>query len=160
MAAVCGRKRKDGKPCQRHPLAGQKVCALHGGKTPKALQKGLVVAEVSRWQLGDATDDPATVLLRLITQSRRRADLYAELLEQAYSAAEAEDLLGRNTWELPSGVKALIGHKYALDLNGDPQPVSEAIRGLVELENMERDRCASFAAKAITAGLAERVVRV
>jgi hypothetical protein len=36
----------------------------------------------------------------------------------------------------------------------------EQNRGLADLEAKERDRCANFAAKAITAGLAERQVRL
>jgi hypothetical protein len=36
----------------------------------------------------------------------------------------------------------------------------EAIRGLADLEAKERERCASFASKAVAAGLAERTVRV
>lgn len=164
MAELCGKKRKDGQPCQRYRLTGQKVCGLHGGKTPVALRKAIVVTEVSKWVAGDQLDDPAQVLLRLITQSRRRADLYASLLEEAYAEAEKEDLIGKNVvggvWALPAGVKALIGHKYAMDAQGNLEPVQEAIRGLVELESAERDRCANFAAKAISAGLQERIVRV
>jgi hypothetical protein len=36
----------------------------------------------------------------------------------------------------------------------------EAIRGLADLEAKGRERCASFATKAVAAGLAERTVRI
>jgi len=163
---VCGRKKRDGTPCQKQPMTGQTVCRLHGGSTPAAIQKAIVRVEVSQWKAGDVHDDPVQVLLTMITQSRRRADLYSSLLEEAYRQAEMEDLTGRSLaalgsdWQLPSGVKALIGHKYALDANGNAQPVAEAIRGLVELESQERDRCVNYCAKAISAGLTERAVRV
>ena len=35
----CGRKRVNGEPCQLWPMHGQKVCQLHGGKSPQALKK-------------------------------------------------------------------------------------------------------------------------
>jgi len=39
-------------------------------------------------------------------------------------------------------------------------PVEEAIRGLVQLEATERDRCAKYAKAAIDAGVSERLVRL
>src|SRR5215216_1982224 len=38
--------------------------------------------------LGDSTVDPGEVLLRLVTQSAARAGMHAQLLEEAYEAAE------------------------------------------------------------------------
>lgn len=35
--ARCTAHTRAGNPCQRHPLAGQRVCDMHGGKTPRAL---------------------------------------------------------------------------------------------------------------------------
>jgi hypothetical protein len=58
------------------------------------------------------------------------------------------------------GVAALIGHQYDATKDGDIYATGEAIRGLAKLEAEERDRCASFAQKAIAAGLAERQVRL
>lgn len=154
------------KGCGRWAIRGGTVCPQHGGSAPQVKSRALVRAEVAQWVLGEATDDPGTVLLRMITQSRRRAELYASLLEEAYEAAEAEDLIGAawtlgGQWRMPAGVSALIGHKYAVDPQGGPSvPIAEAIRGLVQLEAEERDRCVNFCTKAITAGLAERVVRM
>ena len=157
MKKCVGHRISDGQPCGRPPTHGATVCTSHGGSAPQVKRSALVRAEVAQWVLGDATDDPGTVLLRLITQSRRRADLYASLLEEAYEAAE---VLGSTDWSLPKGVAALIGHKHALDAQGNPVAIAEAIRGLVVLEAQERDRCVNFCTKAITAGLAERVVRM
>lgn len=58
------------------------------------------------------------------------------------------------------GVSALVGYTYSATITGSVYASGEAIRGLAKLEAEERDRCASFAAKAVAAGLAERQVRI
>lgn len=58
------------------------------------------------------------------------------------------------------GVAALVGNTYAASNTGSVYATGEALRGLAKLEAEERDRCASFAAKAVAAGLAERQVRL
>lgn len=161
----------------------------------RARAEAAVKTEVRRWGLGDTTVDPGEVLLRLVTQSAARVELYSRLLEEAYDAAErlrqahevddivlieAEDRppVGDDDWARPEhaarqtaradlervfvtgGVAALIGHQYGATKDGDVYATGEAIRGLAKLEAEERDRCASFAAKAVAAGLAERQVRL
>ncbi len=54
----------------------------------------------------------------------------------------------------------MVGNTYAATKDGDIFRTGEAIRGLAQLEAQERDRCATFAAKAVAAGLAERQVRL
>lgn len=97
---------------------------------------------MSQWVLGDAVDDPGEVLLRLVTQSRMRVDKYS---------AELEKLVA----ESPNLADALVG-----DAQGEFGKVGEYIRGLAQLENLERDRLANFASKAVAAGLGERQVRM
>lgn len=156
-----GTSKTTGKPCGKPPMHGATVCRVHGGQAPQVRKKAAVRAELEAWGLGDATDDPGDVLLRLVTQSRRRADLYATLLEDAYTAAAATDTTYAAAWAMPKGVAALIGYKFAFPNQSTvPVPVAEAIRGLVELEAAERDRCARFCTQAIAGGLAERMVRV
>lgn len=58
------------------------------------------------------------------------------------------------------GVAALVGYRFDADRHGRVYAVDEGIRGLAKLEAEERDRCANFAAKAVAAGLAERMVRL
>lgn len=177
----CGARRRDGSLCDGPAIAGTLRCRMHAGvpaETAKA--RGQVVVELSRWGLTDETLDPGVTLLRLMTQAVRRAELYGQLLEQAYDAAER--LRAAEADELPpnvdtradrdraqqdlarvfatGGVATLIGHQHAADKEGGVFATGEAIRGLVLLEAQERDRAAGFAAKAVAAGLAERQVKL
>ena len=155
MTPRCTGRRADGKPCQGWRVAGSDKCRRHL-PNPQARARAAVRAEVIAWGLGSADIDPGEVLLRLVSQSSARAEHYARLLEEQYRHA-AE---GTTNTDLPGGIRALIGYRYALDRDGGKVAVEEAIRGLVVLEAEERDRCAHFAAKAVAAGLAERQVRL
>jgi hypothetical protein len=173
---------KGGASCRQPVIAGTKRCKLHGGiSKAKAKAKGAVVVELQRWGLGDSTVDPGETLLRLVTQSAARCDRYAQLLGEAYEAAERLKA-GREAGELvevggdgadadraredlkriftTGGVAALVGNVYAATKDGDIYATGEAIRGLAKLEAEERDRCATMASKAVAAGLAERQVRL
>lgn len=195
MPGRCG-ARVDGGWCTQWPIRGTRRCRSHPGMPlEKARAKGNVVVELARWGLGDTTVDPGEVLLRLVTQSAARVELYSRLLEEAYDAAErlrqahevdaivlieAEDRppVGDDDWSRPEhaarqtaradlervfatgGVAALIGYQYSATKDGDVYATGQAVLGLARLEAEERDRCASFAAKAVAAGLAERQVRL
>lgn len=179
------------RQCKLGAILGGKVCSHHGGAAKQVKAKAAVRAEIMHWGLGDTTVDPGEVLLRLVSQSAARAQLYSRLLEQAYDAAErlkvaveAERLivtdLDEDTDEEGNplkpdvqqaradlarifntgGVAALIGHTWDATKDGYLYATGEQIRGLADLESKERDRCASFAAKAVAAGLAERTVRL
>lgn len=150
----CHGHKPDGSPCGAYAITGGKVCAAHGGRPKQTRSKAAVRAELATWGLTDSTEEPGEVLLRLVTQSSRRAALYADLLERQYREADA----GSSTATLPRGIGALIGFKYVVDQEGVAVPVEEAIRGLVELEAQERDRCARFAKVALDAGIAERQI--
>lgn len=172
------------RPCPQLPRAGATVCHTHGGSAPQVKSRALVRRELDSWGLGDFTVDPGVILLRLVSQSAARAELYATLLAEAYDAAErlkeahdATDLVETPEGEdetaatqtaradldrifTTGGVAALIGNTYSASNAGSVYATGEAIRGLAKLEADERDRCAGFAAKAVAAGLAERVVRL
>ena len=156
-----GTAKATGKRCTRPPIKGGTVCYLHGGSARQVIRKALVRAELDAWGLSDTTEDPGEVILRLLTQSVRRVELYSSLVQEAYAAAEATTDVYAAAWAMPKGVAALIGYKFAFpNRSTTPVPVAEAIRGLVELEAAERDRCLNIAVKAVGAGLAERVVRM
>lgn len=138
----CGGHRKGNVACNLWALPGSEPprCHFHAGPNKvRAMNK--VRAEVQAWRLTDQTVDPGTTLLRLLAQSVRRADRYAELLEQAYDAEAGG---------------ALVGDVLASDGRGGTFASHEGVRALVELEAQERDRAARFAKLAIDAALGER----
>lgn len=174
-----GHRNNRGEPCGANVIAGTTGCRRHAGKRPAtARAEGAVVLELRRWGLAghEEVADPGETLLRLVTQSAARCELYARLLAEAYEAAErlraaertpeSDDLASETARRdlervLNHGsVAALIGHRYAGTQTSGVIATGEAIRGLVELEAQERDRCANFAAKAVAAGLAERQLRM
>lgn len=138
----CSRIKLDGEQCKKDAIKGGTVCRSHGGAAPQVRAAAAVRYELSQWVLGDAKDDPGEVLLRLVTQSRMRVDQYS---------AELEKLVA----DSPSLREALVG-----DAQGEFGKVGEYIRGLAQLEALERDRLANFASKAVAAGLGERQVRL
>jgi hypothetical protein len=182
-----GGRRKDGEPCGKAVVPGTQTCTAHGGKKATRLKaQGAVVVELRNWGLDDTTQDPGEVLLRLVTQSANRVELYSRLLRQAFEAAERLQAAHRvddvrlsrplaDDEEDPEiqaayadmrrifatgGVGALVGVTLSDTKEGKIYASGEAIRGLAKLEADERDRCANFAAKAIAAGIAERMVRL
>lgn len=180
-AALCSKRRqRDGEPCRSKAIRGSDppACRKHIGASGLMVRARRAVRdEVVRWGLGDTTVDPGETLLRLVSQSATRCDLYAGLLTEAYDAAgrlaNAVDItVAGDSGEADRAradldrifnqgpVAALVGHVYAASKDGDIFATGEKIRGLVDLEAAERDRCASFAAKAVAAGLAERQVRL
>jgi hypothetical protein len=162
--------------CAQRVVDGTTACRNHGGRPLKELKaKGAVVVELRKWGLtGAELVDPGETLLRLVSQSAARCELYARLLGEAYDAARLRaaesmpehDALAAESARLDlervlnhGGVGALIGNTYAADKQAGIFATGEAIRGLAKLEADERERCANFATKAVAAGLAERMVR-
>jgi hypothetical protein len=175
--------KQTGKQCKARAIAGGTVCRWHGGGAKQVKAKAAVRAELIHWGLGDTTVDPGEVLLRLVTQSAARAEMYARLLQEAFDAAErlkqaheqgasieADGDESADTAETArrdldrifntGGVAALVGNTYGAAKDVGVYVTGEAIRGLADLEAKERERCASFASKAVAAGLAERTVRI
>jgi hypothetical protein len=175
--------KQTGKQCKRKAIPGGEVCHWHGGAAKQVKARAGVRAEVMAWGLGDSHVDPGEVLLRLVTQSAARAEMYARLLQEAFDAAERlkqADEEGTNLEALgdeqadtaetarrdldrifnTGGVAALVGNTYGAAKDVGVYVTGEAIRGLADLEAKERERCANFAGKAVAAGLAERTVRV
>lgn len=138
------------QPCRAPAIRGSNppACRSHAGKPLATVRaEAAVREEVTRWQLGNTHTDPGELLLRLVTQSAIRADMYAN--ELARVVEEAGDLR-----------KGLTGTTWTVTADGDRVKTGEYIRALTMLEAQERDRAASFAAKAVAAGLAERQTRV
>jgi hypothetical protein len=179
----CRATSRTGKQCKNKAIPGGAVCRFHGGASPHVASKAAVRAEVMNWGLGEAHRDPGEVLLRLVTQSAARAEMYGRLLQEAFDAAERLkeahergtniEALGDENADTAEtarrdldrifntgGVAALVGNTYGAAKDVGVYVTGEAIRGLADLEAKERERCANFASKAVAAGLAERTVRV
>lgn len=82
------------------------------------------------------------MLLCLVTQSAARAALYAETAVDEY------------------GFEAAMIEEVNVQTEHGSYKAGEYVRALAQLEAQERDRCANSAAKAIAAGLNERMVRL
>jgi hypothetical protein len=151
-APKCRRLRADGQPCRANAVRGTEPpsCRRHTGKSlARARAEVAVRQEVLAWGLGNTKTDPGELLLRLVTQAALRANAYADELSRI--VAEHDGNLK----------KALTGDSYTAGGEGsDPVKTGEYIRAITQLEADERDRAASFATKAIAAGLAERQVRL
>lgn len=77
-----------GQPARRGTVPPRCRHHLHG-KTAKA--RAVVLSDLHRWGLEAAVDelaDPGETLLRLVTQSSRRVDMYSRMLAEAVEAAE------------------------------------------------------------------------
>lgn len=128
------------------------MCDAHGGATRAEKGRAAVRDELASWGLDSPTVDPGETLLALISQGAARVGLYSALLQAAYEAERA----GAADTELPAGVRALIGHRYAATMAGDRVEVGEAIRGLAELEQAERKLLADWCVRAVAAGIEQR----
>jgi hypothetical protein len=143
-----GHRNKRGDLCGQYAVRGTKHCVNHAGKPLAKLRaEGEIVLAARKWGPGDTKVDPGEVLLRLLTQSLWRVE---EL------SGEIERIVG----ESGSLVEALTANSYTATIDGSVVKTGEYIRAMTELEGEERDRCFSFAAKAVAAGLAERQVRI
>lgn len=148
MRRQCTAKARSGERCKRPAIPGGTVCRSHGGASPQVKALAAVRAELERWGLGDSTDDPGETLLRLLTQSRIRADMLAAELQR-----KADDL-GMTVEQIT------VADSITLDHRGVEHKTGEQIRALVAAEGQERDRCARFAQIALAANLGERRARL
>jgi hypothetical protein len=131
-----------GRQCGNPAIRGGTVCDIHGGRAPAVKAKAAIRAELAAWSLTDATIDPGEQLLRLVTQSAARAEMYARELKTLVD-------------ESPSLREALVAEIW-ISTEHDRYKAGEYICGLAKLEAEERDRCASFCTKAVAAGLVKK----
>lgn len=142
MSRKCSGTKKSGDPCPNWAMHGGFVCKSHGGMAPQVKAKALIRYDLETWGLDVPAVDPGETLLALLAQSRVRVTMYA---------AEVQRIRD----EHPHITEAFIATAH-----GEFGPVGEYVRGMKLLEDQERDRCVTWAAKAIAAGLAERTVRL
>ncbi len=144
----CKAKTSAGAPCQKWAIAGGMVCGTHGGSAPQVAAAAAVRADLRAWGMDDELLDPTETLLRLMSQSKRRADAMAEEIAAKIAlAGNFED--------------ALVGDTKILNpTNGSLTKVGEYITAMAVFEAQERERSAKWAKMAIDAGLGAKVVEM
>lgn len=173
-----GHRNKAGKLCSAMAIEGTNACVRHAGIKKKLHKaRGAIVTELRNWGLTDHDElaNPSEIMLRLLTQSAARVELYSRMLKEAYEAAERlhaaqsapeHDALAAESARLDlervlnrGGVAALVGWTYAADKQAGIFATGEALTGLQRLEAEERDRCMNFAAKAKQAEVGDHLIR-
>jgi hypothetical protein len=187
-APLCGsfgHRNSRKEPCGSFVIRGTTACKRHAGRTlAEHKARGELSLMMRGFGLGDAGVDPKEFALQLVAQSKARVEMLSEALGRAYDAAErlrdahlaqrlveikgesdeeatAAELVARADLERifnVGGVAALVGHTYTATQAGGIYATGEAIRGLQKLEAEERDRAATFAFKAVAAGIAQQQV--
>lgn len=152
----CSAASRSGAQCKRAAIPGGTVCPSHGGAAPRVKAMAAVRAEVARWGLlgADATIDPGVALLRVVSALANKAERLAGEIEETIAAAQekhGEDF----TLE-----RVLIRELWVTGESGELRRAGEDVRGLVKLEAETQRDLMNAAAKAISAGLAERQVRI
>lgn len=126
----CTGRKTNGDPCRGWRVDGSDKCNRHLFN-PDARAKAAVRAEVLAWGLGSADIDPGETLLKLVSQSAARAEHYAQLLQDAYDAA---DRLKR-AHEARELVDAPPERDY--DDEGKPLPLDGAVQtAMADLERI------------------------
>lgn len=173
-----------GGPCNAHPIKGTDRCKRCCGTTlERQRAKGRLALTAREYGFNDEIAESMSVddyMLRLTAGSFGQAKMYERLLAEAYDAAERlRAATGDTQTGLPphadndtdrdraiddlarvfndGGIAALVGIKWgAAGKDGHLYQAEEAIRGLVDLWNGERDRAFRFAKDCRAAGLEDR----
>lgn len=167
-----------GEPCRAWPLVGLTMCRRHaGGKSWESLRaQSALIKAVDDWGISqNEYVDPADTLLRLIAQSSRRVQRYADAIE---AAIHAQQMAGRSPFDeddtevlprdqiddaidgLDPAMKVFLAPEYVVAKSGERVYVGQQISALATLESDERNRLAGWCLKAVAAGLEERRVRL
>lgn len=175
-STICGdygnRRAKDGELCEAHVIRGTHACKRHIGKRlAQAKADGALRKALDEWGI-DRNDyiDPADVFLRLIAQSARRVQRYADAISAATEAQGELNAAWQNDRHAIEAAMEMTGHDpalavllapdYAVTKDGERIYIGSKISSLTHLESQERDRLATWCSKAIAAGLEERRVKV
>jgi len=147
--------------CHAQALRGTAACRFHSGKRPE-LAKAQGEA-VTAWSAlaGQPTVSATDAVLGMLQMSWLRVHLYASLLEeQVRQAREDRAGSGGGSGDDAGPGTGLIGHTYGAVKDIGIYASGEAVRGLTQLEERERDRCVRFAKTAHDMGIAEQQVRL
>lgn len=153
----CKGHKRNRQPCGQSPMENQKVCAMHGGKTPVSLaaaerRGGELVAKRAMATYGLPVQiDPGAALLEEVARSaghvRWLSEVVAELVPESL-------VWGQKQWSHEQGV----GPEGPIDKTTRVE--SAATNAWLDLYFKERDHLRKVASDAIKAGIAERQVRL
>lgn len=133
-------KQRQGAPCGAPPVAGQTVCAIHGGKSPQAKK-----AAAQRLELAAVEADAKKLLAHRGNQPI--TDPLGELARLASEVVAFKDAIAAR-------LNALERIRY------ESNEGSEQLRSEVTLYERALDRTGKFLEVLIRAGFEERMVRV
>lgn len=172
------RSKRSQTRCHAVALTGLDACFSHSGKRRDvAKAQGEAVTAWSALS-GKPVVSHTEAVLGMLQMSWLRVHLYAGLLEQQVTAAQAEaardpaiqaaaaEAFVRGLVEQEAGARpvgpgvGLIGHTYSGVKDIGIFATGEALRGLTQLEAQERDRCVKYAKTAHDMGIAEREVKL
>lgn len=175
---TCTSHNRAGKPCQNGPLPGQKVCRMHGGRSPQAQaaaerRQGEARARRALESFGapaEGVADPGSVLVGLIEVSSGLVDFYREQIRDLEPGALVWGVTKTKT-ETAGGMGLTFGGRDVDDedtvglVDFGSVPASEveskaAVSMWLRLFNEERDRLANLAVAALKAGVAERQIQL
>lgn len=160
------RSQRTKERCHACAIRGTAACRNHAGKSVElAKAQG---AAITAWSAvsGEAAVSATDAVLGMLHMSWLRVHLYAGLLEQQVTEAQAGrsdgDAAGRSGGRggtVGAGT-GLVGHTYGAVKDVGIYATGEAVRGLAQLEAAERDRCVRYAKTAHDMGIAEQQVRI
>lgn len=156
---------RGGGRCHGPAIIGLDACRMHVGKRADlARAQG---EAISAWSAvaAVATIVPAEAVLGMLQMAWLRVHVYAGLLEQQVSEAQADGPDDGDPFRDGGapGVghgAGLIGNTYSGVKDIGIFATGEAIRGLAQLEAAERDRCVKYAKTAHDMGIADRQIKL
>lgn len=158
----CVAHNRAGGPCGCPPCKGQRVCRMHGGRSPQAvaaaekrLEREAVGAELER--LGVAVDvDPGEALVGLVREAAGNvAFLRAKVQELKQEAQAISVVTDDDGVRMVSAPKAIAGPTGSI-----AKPYEAAPHIYVAMYAEWCDRLANYASLALRAGVDERRIRL
>ncbi|MFE9099876.1 hypothetical protein [Actinomadura geliboluensis] len=158
------RARRGGGRCHEPAIPGLDRCYHHAGYSREIAQAQGEAMDAWTATYHEVAVTPAQAVIGMLNMAWFRATYYAGLIEEQVLQAQTDRDEHGDTYDKgapPVGEGAgLIGHTYSADKEYGIFASGEAIRGLVQLEQQERDRVVKYAEAAHRMGIAERQIQL